>query len=78
MHEGKETSMGSGGRPGVRPRMARRKYRGRYYGFKMKTLTGYVVAGNFGYCIVGVYAESNEEMEKIICAFMESFKFYSI
>jgi hypothetical protein len=74
MHEGEETSLGSGARPDARLRMAYCEYRGRYYGSKMKTLAGYVVVGNFGYCIVGVYAESNEEMEKVIWQCMESFE----
>jgi NADH:ubiquinone oxidoreductase subunit 2 (subunit N) len=39
----------------------------------MKTLAGYAVVGNCGYCIAGVYAESDAEMEKVIFCCMESF-----
>jgi hypothetical protein len=74
MHEGKEISPGSGDRPGARPLTAYREYRGRYYGFKMKTLAGYAVSGNRGYCIAGVFAEADKDMEELIKQSMDSFR----
>jgi hypothetical protein len=74
MHEGKEIPSGPMDASSAEPQMVYREYRGRYYGFKMRTLAGYAVDGNFGYCVAGIYAESDKEMEEIIYQAMKSLR----
>jgi hypothetical protein len=73
MKEGKAVAEAPAGQAGEQPRMVYRKYGGRYYGFKMKALIGYTVTGNYGYCVVGVYADSDKDTERAVSRSIGSF-----